>query len=136
MLYLYMTQNMINHCLIIARHYLPKHPRKESYKHWSFIIKNNQLIEWSTNRAGPPMKYNGYPSYSMIHSEILSYKRAKGLLHGKSFEIINIRLDNKGKLKTAKPCPCCTTFLKNLNCKRIWFSSSDSEIFSKINLIK
>jgi hypothetical protein len=132
-----MTNKLIEICVTIAKHYLPKHSRKDGYKHFSFVIQHNKLVEWGTNKSGPPMKMLGYQDHQMIHSETLAYRKAKGILNkNEIFEVINIRLNARGELKIAKPCPCCTTFLKNLNCKRIWFSSSDSEIFSKINLIK
>lgn len=131
-----MTKKLLETCLTIAKHYLPKHCRlKEGYKHYSFIIQNNKLIEWGTNKSGPPLKYLGYQEHAMIHSENLAYKRAKGLLNKKeSFQVINIRLSARGELKISKPCPCCTIFLRNLGCKSIWFSQSNTENFSKILL--
>jgi hypothetical protein len=121
-------------CLLIAKKTYPKHPRKTSYAHYSFIIQKNVLIEWATNCSGSPLLYKGYSKYSMLHSETQAYKKAKGLLHKESFEVINIRLNSKGELKISKPCPCCTVFLRNLGCRTIWFSQSYENIFSKVIL--
>jgi transposase len=128
------TNKLLETCLTIARHYLPKHSRADGYKHYSFIIQKNQLIEWATNRSGPPIMYLGYKNHQMIHSETQAYKKAKGLLHKESFEVINIRLNSKGELKISKPCHCCTVFLRNLGCRTIWFSQSYENIFSKVIL--
>jgi hypothetical protein len=130
-----MTNKLLDVCLTVAKHYLPKHSRKDGYKHFSFVIQNDKLVEWGTNKSGPPLKYNGYDQHCMIHSENLAYKRARGLLDkNKYFEVINIRLNIAGNLKISKPCPCCSVFLKNLGCKTIWYSQSDSNLFQKIIL--
>lgn len=130
-----MTKKLLDTCLTIAMHYLPKHTRVDGYKHFSFIIQNNKLVEWGTNRSGPPLKMFGYAEHQMIHSENLAYRRAKGLLDKtKKFQVINIRLNGSGELKISKPCQCCTNFLRNLGCSSIWFSQSNSEEFQKIIL--
>jgi hypothetical protein len=130
-----MTNKLLDICLTIAKHYLPKHSRKNGYKHFSFIIQNNKLIEWGTNKSGPPIAYLGYQKHQMIHSENLAYKRAKGLIDkNEYFEVINIRLNSSGILKISKPCTCCSIFLKNFKCRTIWFSSTNSNNFTKIIL--
>jgi hypothetical protein len=129
------TNKILSTCLTIAKHYLPKHTRRDGYKHFSFIIQDNQIVEWGTNKSGPPLKIFGYSPHQMIHSENLAYKRAKGILDkSKNFSVVNIRLNTKGTLKISKPCPCCTAFLRGLGCNVIWFSTTGSETFSKIIL--
>lgn len=127
-----MTKKLLQTCLTIARHYLPNHPRKDGYKHFSFIVQHNQLVEWGTNRSAPPLFYYGYEEHQMLHSENVAYKKARGLLNsGEPFEVVNIRMNIDGSIKISKPCPCCIAFLKNLGCKRIWYTD-ESGCFRKM----
>lgn len=123
-----MNNQILFTCLVIARHYLPKHSRKNGYKHYSFVIQKNALMEWATNKSGPPLKMLGYEEFQMLHSETQAYKKAKGLLHKEPFEVINIRLNSKGEMKISKPCSCCIAFLKSVGCKKIWFSADYKEL--------
>jgi hypothetical protein len=130
-----MTKKLLSVCLMIARHNLPKHTRLDGYKHFSFIIQKNWLVDWGTNRSGPPLKMFGYQEHQMIHSENQAYKRAKGLLDKTdTFQVVNIRLNSKGEVKNSKPCQCCINFLNGLGCNSIWFSTTGTETFSKILL--
>lgn len=121
-----MKRSIFQQCLKIAQdHNTPElHPEWGCYHHFSFIIQNNQIIEWATNTRAEPQTYLGYSIYSKIHSEPRAYRRAKGLLNkGQDFDIINIRLSKKNQLRLSRPCPCCFNFLKGLGVKRIWFTT-------------
>lgn len=119
-----MKNSLINHCLKIARDVVhdKKHPQYECYKHFTFIISDNQLVEWGMNRSGPPK--HGYQPHQKIHSENMAWNKARGIMdRKKTFEILNIRLNKRGDLKISKPCNCCVSFLRNLGCNRAWFST-------------
>lgn len=129
-----MKKKLLNICLLIAKNSLPNHPRKDGYKHFSFVIQDNRIIEWGTNMSGLPLYIFGYQSHQMIHSENLAYKRARGLLDkNKLFDIINVRLNNNSEIKISKPCNCCLNYLKDFGCGNIWFSKSNGD-FEKIKL--
>lgn len=129
-----MTKRILERCLNISKKYLKKHSRIDGYKHYSFIIQNNRIIEWGTNISGAPLLKFGYKDFQMIHAENTAYKKAKGLLDKSiKFEVINIRLNNNGNIKISKPCNCCFNFLKELGCSNIWYSKSDGE-FKKIKI--
>jgi len=121
-----MKRSAINRCLDIAfKHNVPaNHPQWGCYHHYSFILKQNKIIEWSTNYTGEPNIFLGYKSYQKIHSELMAFKRAKKLL-GRDlgmFEILNIRLNKNNELKNSFPCNCCLGWLKENNCSRICYS--------------
>lgn len=127
-----MKSKILKNCMDIARkHNNPiSHPNWETYKHFSFIIFNNKIIEWGMNRNASPY-VNGFKSYSKIHSEIDAYFKARGLMaKNDSFEVVNIRLNKSSMIKTSQPCKCCWNFLKRLNCKRIWFTTKMGEFAS------
>ena len=128
-----MKQRLFVICTDIALANNHKHPETDAYHHFSFIIQSNKIIEWGTNKKADALYYLGYPSYSKMHSEVDAYRKAKGLLDKSiPFEVLNIRLTQKtNKLRNSMPCKCCFNFLKNLGCKRVWYST-DFGVFSSI----
>jgi len=131
-----MKKKILDICLLISKNSINLHPRKGNYKHFSFIIQSNQLVEWGTNRANPPLIKFGYENHQMIHSENLAYKRGKGLLDkNKKFEVVNIRLNRSKQVKISKPCSHCLEYLKKMGCSNIWFTDKIGD-FKKINLNK
>lgn len=124
-----MKKSIINVVLKTARDKLDNHPQTGHWMHYSFIIQYNKLIEWATNlNYDPPLHYgyrtriNDINYKPKIHSEIASYKKAKGILKKDYFEIINIRLNKMGELRLSKPCVCCYEILKALGCRSFYYS--------------
>jgi hypothetical protein len=121
-----MKKSLLLKCLDIAYKYnTPElHPEWTCYKHYSFVIQNDKIVDWGTNRRGNAITFFGYPKYSKIHSETDAYFKSKGIMNRDSpFEVINIRLSKNGSIKNSKPCKCCTAFLKKLGCRSIWFTT-------------
>jgi hypothetical protein len=118
-------KSLLTQCLSIAREYIPKHPQYNCFLHYSFIIQDNTIVEWSTNRVGVPPIHMGYHTrigaIPKLHAEILAYRKAKGLLRDK-FEIVNIRLNKDGELRSSKPCLCCQNILSDLGCIKFYYS--------------
>lgn len=109
------------------------HPLIESgYAHYSFVVVNDAIIEYGWNhRGGPPPKHFGYDKnckWSRLgfipqsHSEYSAYKRARGLLKGASFEMINVRVNPQGELRNSCPCNTCRSWLNAVGCKKVYFS--------------
>ena len=97
----------------------------ERFKHFSFIVQRNKILEWATNRAAAPLVNRGFPTYGKLHAETESYRRASGLLQADyAFECVNIRVKN-GFLKLSAPCNCCYNFLRTEGCNAIWFSTDN-----------
>ena len=124
-----MKKSILTNCLAIARDYIPKHCQFDYFLHYAFVIQNNSIVEWSTNKVGEPPIHMGYHrrigAIPKLHAEILAYRKAKGLLNKQTFEIINVRLNKKGELRLSKPCICCQEILSDLGCKRFWYSWED-----------
>ncbi len=128
-----MKKSLLSDALQISLMKFKKHPEYERYIHYSFIIQDNKIIEWGTNHKGIPAKHYGYckknndPTFvPKIHSEIDAFKKAKGILNkSKIFEIINIRLNKEGQIRSSKPCVCCYYLLKELGCKTFHFTEDD-----------
>lgn len=119
-----MKRTILEECYRIALSNIKqkKHPQWSCYKHFSFVVQNNKIVEWGMNRSAEPLI--GYPEYGKLHSECDAYFKAKGLLDNtKAFIVINVRMGTMGQLKLSKPCSCCQQFLKRLNCREIWFST-------------
>jgi len=127
-----MKKSLLNIALKIARDKICNHPQLEHWIHYSFIIQNNAIIEWATNLSFDPPIHYGYKNRiddvkyrPKLHSEIVCYKRAKGLLiKNKFFEIINIRLNKQGEVRLSKPCPCCYEIMKELGCSKFYYSTN------------
>ncbi len=96
----------------------------KTYNHWTFVVQDNCLVEWGTNLMdGIPPKYFGYHSFSGLHSELVAYRRARGLLKTKPYAIINIRLNHRGQMKMAQPCKVCWEWLKATGCNSCWYTT-------------
>ena len=121
-----MKRKLLKVCLDIAlRNNTPiKHPQWSDYHHFSFIIQRNKLVEWGTNRFSDPLTFLGYFPYSQMHSEIDAYFKARGIMaRDLTFEVVNVRLTKTHLVRGSSPCKCCFAFLKNMGCKKVWFTT-------------
>jgi hypothetical protein len=128
-----MKRKVLGVCLETANDYLHKHV--EPYCHFSFIVQNNKIIEWGTNRCASPLTFLGYPVHSKMHSEVDAYFKAKGILGKGPFEVVNIRLTKTAMIRNSRPCRCCFEFLRGLECKRIWFTTNLGN-FARMDFVK
>ena len=120
-----MKRKLLSECLGIAIKNNHKHPEGDCYHHFSFVIQNNKIVEWGTNRRASAIKELGFKSYSKLHSEVDAFRKAKGIIEkNENFEVINIRLNKDNLIKGSKPCKCCYAFLKHLGCQRVWFTTN------------
>jgi len=125
-----MKKSLLALALKIAQEKLPLHPQLECYPHYTFLIQGNQLVEWATNTSQDPPVHYGYkrkcadPDYRpKVHSEIAAYRKAKGILKkNQGFEVINIRLNRSRQVRLSRPCVCCFEILKDLGCRRFYYS--------------
>lgn len=122
-----MKNSVLKRALRISIDYLPKHPQLKCYPHYSFIVQDNKIIEWATNVVYEPPIHFGYRmrisgGRPKLHAEFLAYKRARGILGRRGFEVVNIRLNRSGMVRISKPCQCCHDFLSDLGCIKFWYS--------------
>ena len=116
----------------IALQNLHKHPLYLEGKklHFSFIVQRRQIVEWGCNMLHEPPIHMGYVQRingadPKLHSELVAYKKAKGLLKDKKFVLINIRLNKKGEIRLSKPCVCCHEILSSLGCVLFYYSTEE-----------
>lgn len=79
------------------------------------------------NRVGTPITGYGYGrSYPQnIHAEPDAVRRAKiSVDFDDTWSIVNIRLSKSGEVKLSAPCPCCSSFLTNMGCKSVTFTTA------------
>jgi tRNA(Arg) A34 adenosine deaminase TadA len=100
------------------------------YKHFSFIIQGNAIVEVGMNRTATPLTQHGFPPHGKLHAETEAYRKARGILAPGDFDCVNVRIKN-GQLKLSAPCQCCYAFLRNAGCSRIYFST-DTQEFAKL----
>ena len=102
-----------------------KHPEWNHYHHFSFIVQDSKIVGFGTNRCSSPLTFLGYADHTKMHSETDAYFKCKGILEkDKRFEMVNIRLTNTNKIASSQPCKCCSAFLSNMKCTKIWFTTN------------
>lgn len=137
-----MKRTILRECIRLAWEKDPGHPyaqMNKRKKHYSFIVYKNKIIAVGMNRPKDGFvpifsHYYGELEKSELcgrHSEPDAFNKAKGLLCGDTFEIVNIRISNR-KISISKPCPCCCTFLQCFGCKEVWFTTGAG--FAKLKL--
>lgn len=122
-----MKKSLIDECLriAIAKNTPDHHPEWGHFHHFCFIIQENKILEWATNRAANPGPHFGYRSEGKIHAEPNAYRKAKGLLKSsKPFFAVNIRLNRRSQPMLSAPCRCCYEFLKQFGCARVSFTTT------------
>jgi len=113
---------ILDECLRIAKAHNYKHTQVDGYRHYSFIIQRNQIVEWGINQDGPGLP--GYKPYQKRHSESVAYFLARGIMNKHiTFDLVNVRLSKRHTLKLSKPCSCCLAWLNKLGCNKIYFTT-------------
>lgn len=126
-----MNKNLLRECVRIAQEYLHKHPELAHYPHYSFLVQNNKIVEWSTNAAA--VSHPRYPRGSKLHAEARMWDKGKGLIDKrKKFEVVNIRLNKQAQLRLSAPCLFCHSFLWELGCSKVYYSTTAGEFESLI----
>lgn len=109
------------------------HCREGRSLHFSFILKNNQLLVTSVNsykklhpyhRFGPykPLKVNCLNYIAGVHSEISAIREYINKFGNSDFSgltLFNVRLSKSGEEMLSKPCGNCQRVLDSFNFKAI-----------------
>ena len=131
-----MNKRILNTCLSIARscNTAEKHPEYGSFMHFSFVVKDNKILEYATNRGGATLYSKFYTRISKTHAEAAAYSKAKGLMRkGDSFEMVNVRLNKSGETRNSAPCAGCAMLLQLFGCTKVWHSVKD-DLFEKVEV--
>jgi len=125
-----MKRTILRECIRLAWEKDANHPyakMNKHKKHYSFIVRKNKIIAVGMNRVKDsylPIFSGYYEDLEMggRHSEPDAFNKAKGLLCGDPFEVVNVRISNQ-KIAISKPCPGCTEFLNATGCSAVWFTT-------------
>jgi len=132
-----MKRTLFRECVSHAIQKKNLHPykRQPHLRHFTFVILDNKIIAVGLNRPDEPFIMHGYSIHSGRHSEVDAWKKAKGLLLGAPFEIINLRVHKSGRIMNSKPCECCYRFLASMGCTAAWFSTGiNGMAFARLSL--
>lgn len=128
-----MNKKILKQCLIISEKNNHKHPDQDGYRHFSFVVQNEKIIEWATNTIGEPIMFLGYPSYGKVHAEFNALNKARGIMVRYSrFEVVNIRITKGGLIRNSCPCKNCFDFLASHGCSKIWFTTGLNKAFARV----
>ena len=130
-----MKKSLLNEAYRLSCEKVDRHPLKGvSFTHFSFVVVGNEIIEFGMNSHHEPEKHWGYDARNRAwdksfqgttHSELAAFKRARGLLKGDEFDLINVRLGANNTLRLSAPCSVCMGWLPAVGCEKIWFSVND-----------
>lgn len=122
-----MNKKILNLILNDCKKSLKKHPQYNYYPHWTYLIRNNEIIAIGKNNGFEPSKKFGYhrhkdPTYiPKCHSELNAIKSCKRGLE--NLIVVNVRLNKSGKIRMAMPCKTCRNLLNSLNVKKVFFTT-------------
>lgn len=122
-----MTRKLLDEAQRVALKHYTHHPQWDHYIHFSFIVCDGKLLGWSPNREGTPPVHFGYTKDAKLHSELGVYRKVRGLLKGRGFEMINIRLSRQGLFKLSAPCEVCREWLDAVGCNVVYFTLDGGE---------
>ena len=129
-----MKQTLLRESLRFSIEKMRKLDRRSMPKncHFSFIVVNNRILEWGTNRYQSIPKHWGYDvTFQGLHSEMSAYIRGSGLILNKPFSLINVRFSNFMHLKLSKPCPDCTRMMTSLGCTECVYTTPNGWVTEK-----
>jgi len=133
-----MKQSILHECLRVAREkHCPSHPSWDKKAvHYSFIVQNNKILGMGVNRPSlHPPKHYGYPFYSDLHAEIDAWRKVRGILEEKKWEIVNVKISKRPNfpIADAAPCPVCFHLCVKLGCKAFYFSTNSGQMAKLIS---
>jgi tRNA(Arg) A34 adenosine deaminase TadA len=100
-----------------------------AYLHYSYVVLDGTIIGMGYNTSVEPPRYTGYHTKvdsglpCKSHSEWNAWKRTRGLLCNRSFELINVRLTKAGIPRLSEPCRICANLLPDLGCTAFYYTN-------------
>ena len=133
-----MNQRILERIKEIANAIRPTEIIKDEHFHLSFAVRKGRIIQIGQNNYRKQHNSNKFGVYKPFkttsqkttyipctHSELNLACRV-GLDSWEGLEIVNVRLNNNGELRLAKPCCNCQNNIINvLNPKRVFYSNSE-----------
>jgi deoxycytidylate deaminase len=105
--------------------------------HCSFILNKNRIISIGINQPKKTHRKNlqfGYKNrngedisdLTGTHSELDACLKA-GKKDFSNFILINVRIDNNGKINNSKPCLGCQNLIQQLDFKRVYYTDNNGK---------
>lgn len=123
-----MNRKLMRECLGLAKRKLSTIPAWMTARHFTFVFVDNKLLGYGKNRKASLPKHYGYETHCTRHAEIEAYRRLKGLICGKPFSILNVRMTAAQEIRNAAPCKQCYIMMKALGCQEFYFTRDDGKI--------
>lgn len=118
-----MRDKVIEKAVIVAQNLI--HLPTGRSKHFSFIVRKNNIVSFGYNRADkthPLANKFGY-KHPTIHSELSAILNFNDLQNSHKYSFLNLRF-NTGKLDIARPCPKCQKLLVHYGFNIVTYSTS------------
>ena len=127
-----MKKTLLKQVVDFCKKKLERHPERDNFPHFSFVVKNGKIVSWARNGKVEPPRHFGYhrdwdetfrPKY---HAELAAYKKHPVR---PPFQIVNVRLNKQGLLRISKPCQACAKVMTALGCSRFYYSFQEENQF-------
>ena len=123
-----MNKKILAECLSIARSEIERHPEKDNFMHWSFVVVGKKIIGYDVNKTFcvKNIRFFGYTNEKRFkaHAELNAILKCHHYIYHKHFTLVNVRLSKKGELRNSMPCEVCYAFSKKNGAKHIYFTSN------------
>ena len=133
-----MNQRILDRITEISLAIKPMEIIKDEQFHLSFAVRKSRIIQIGQNNYKKRHNSNKFGIYKPFktaapkttyipctHSE-LNLATRLGLETWEGLEIVNVRLNNQGELRLAKPCcNCYNNIINVLSPKRVFYSTSE-----------
>ena len=123
-----MKKSLLNIVFRMARDKLKAHPEREHFPHFTFLVKNSQIVCMGMNNSKIPHPKWGYQAalkdlgfQAKTHSELQALSKCRGQTSG--LIAINVRLSRKGLPRMSMPCINCYKVLQTFGVKKCYFTT-------------
>jgi len=86
------------------------------------VSKGHNCKERSVKSLLPLFQKREHSVHAEVSSIILARKSVRGL------SMLVVRVNNQGKLRLAKPCSVCMTYIRYVKIKNVYYSTNDGTI--------
>lgn len=98
----------------------------------ALLLNKNKVVASATNleRKSHPIQARfaervGLHQKIYLHAEIAALVKCK-----EEYDTIVVaRVNNQGKIRLAKPCPCCSLAIEESNIKRIYYTTNEGFLY-------
>lgn len=102
--------------------------RNENYRLAAVLFdRRNRIISCKANSYKTHPKALSFGRYPYLHAECHTILSA-GMDNCKRHNLLVVRVDSRGNLTMAKPCPSCTELIKHVGIKDVFYSDWNAGI--------